>query len=228
MNSKPAILSIETPSLSIGYELSGDPGGYPSVLLHGWPDDARTWDRILPALHAVGLRTIVPYHRGFGPTRFRDAQALRNGQMSALAKDVLDLADALQLGRFAVIGHDWGARAAYRASWLAGPERISHCAALSVGWGTDDPSQALSLQQVQNYWYHWYMALDRGAGLVRDDRRRFTRHIWSIWNPGWEISDAEFETTAASFDNPDWADVSSTPIGSAGGSRPSTRRWRDR
>jgi pimeloyl-ACP methyl ester carboxylesterase len=76
------------------------------------------------------------------------------------------------------------------------PERISHCAALSVGWGTNDPNQPLSLQQVQNYWYHWYMATDRGAALVYDERRKFTRYIWSIWNPDWQISDAEFEATA--------------------------------
>jgi len=59
-------VSIETASLSIGCELSGDPDGYPCVLLHGWPDDVRTWDRVLPALHGAKLRTIVPYTRGFG------------------------------------------------------------------------------------------------------------------------------------------------------------------
>lgn len=201
------IVTVDTPSLRICCELSGPADGYPCVLLHGWPDDVRTWDRILPALHATNLRTIVPYLRGFGPTRFRDPAVMRNGQLSALGKDLLELAEALGLKRFAVVGHDWGARAAYIASCLAGPERISHCAALSVGWGTNDPNQSLSLRQVQNYWYHWYMALERGAGLVRGDRRGITRHIWSIWNPGWEISEAEFEQTAASFDNPDWADV---------------------
>jgi pimeloyl-ACP methyl ester carboxylesterase len=200
-------VTVETSSLSICCELSGSPDGYPCLLLHGWPDDVRTWDRMLPALHAADLRTIVPYTRGFGPTRFREPSATRNGQLSALGKDVLELAEALGLRRFAVVGHDWGARAAYIASCLAGPGRVSHCAALSVGWGTNDPSQMLSLRQVQNYWYHWYMALDRGAALVRHDRRGFTRYIWSIWNPGWEISETEFEATAASFDNPDWADV---------------------
>jgi len=202
-----SIVTVDTTRLSIGCELSGPPDGYPCVLLHGWPDDVRTWDRILPALHAANLRIIAPYLRGVGPTRFRDSGAIRNGQLSALGKDVLDLAEALGLTRFAVVGHDWGARAAYIASCLAGPERISHCAALSVGWGTNDPGQSLSLRQVQNYWYHWYMALERGAALVHNDRRAFTRHIWSIWNPGWEICDAEFERTAASFENPDWADV---------------------
>lgn len=197
---------IETPTLSIACEISGPADGSPVILLHGWPDDARTWDGVLPGLHAAGWRTIVPYLRGCGPTCFRSDAIPRSGQLAALGQDVLDLADALALPRFAVIGHDWGARAAYIASVLA-PERLSACVALSVGWGTNDPAQALSLPQARNYWYHWLMALERGADLVRSQRRDFTRYIWDIWNPKWRISDRDFAVTAASFDNPDWADV---------------------
>ncbi|MBV9655523.1 MAG: alpha/beta hydrolase [Acetobacteraceae bacterium] len=197
---------MATPTLDVAVEETGPDAGSPLLLLHGWPDDARTWDRMLPALHAAGLRTIVPYLRGFGPTRFRDRDAMRSGQLSALGRDVLELADALGLRRFAVLGHDWGARAAYIAACLA-PDRVSRCIAISVGWGTNTPDQHLSLVQAQNYWYHWLMALPRGEEIVRNDRRAYTRHIWTIWNPGWTVSDAEFDETAASFDNPDWADV---------------------
>lgn len=196
----------ETDRLAIACEISGPTGGAPIILLHGWPDDARTWDRVLPALHAAGRRTYVPYLRGFGPTRFRDPATPRSGQLAALGQDVIDLADAIGLERFAVVGHDWGARAAYIASVLA-PQRITHCVALSVGWGTNDPSQRLALRQVQNYWYHWYMALDRGADLVREERMSYTRYIWTIWNPNWRVPEEELETTARSFENPDWADI---------------------
>lgn len=175
-------------------------------LLHGWPDDARTWQHVLPALHAAGYRTIVPYLRGCGPTRFRSPETLRSGQISALGLDLIDLADALGLARVAVVGHDWGARAAYVAAALR-PDRIGQCVAISVGWGTNDPRQHLPLRQIQNYWYHWFMALERGAAMVRDERRAFTRYIWNIWNPGWKFPEEEFSATAASFDNPDWAEV---------------------
>ncbi|MGO1074689.1 alpha/beta fold hydrolase [Inquilinus sp. CA228] len=198
--------TADTPLLRVAYEESGAADGPPLVLLHGWPDHLRTWDRVLPVLHKAGFRTLVPNLRGFGGTTFRDPGTMRSGQLVALGQDLLDFADALGLGRFAVVGHDWGARAAYIASALA-PQRVSHCIAMSVGWGTNAPDQPLGLTQVQNYWYHWYMALDRGADLVRSDRRGFTRHIWRIWTPGWELSDAEFEDTAAAFDNPDWAEV---------------------
>jgi pimeloyl-ACP methyl ester carboxylesterase len=199
-------LQFDTSVLSIACEISGPENGLPVILLHGWPDDARTWDRVLPALHAVGRQTYVPYLRGFGPTRFRDRSIARSGQLSALGQDVIDLADAIGLKHFAVVGHDWGARAAYITAVLA-PDRVTHCVALSVGWGTNDPRQRLSLKQIQNYWYHWYMALDRGADLLRHERNVFTRYIWAIWNPNWRISDQEFEITARSFDTTDWVEV---------------------
>jgi pimeloyl-ACP methyl ester carboxylesterase len=198
--------SVSTPLLEIAYEDEGPRDGPCVILLHGWPDDVRTWDAVAPALQAAGYRTIAPYLRGFGPTLFKDPDTTRSGQLAALAADVLDLADALRIDRFVVVGHDWGARAAYIVACTS-PERVIACVAISVGWGTNDPSQTLSLTQTQNYWYHWLMALPRGEALVRQDRRRFTRYIWDIWNPAWSVPDDVFEQTAAAFDNPDWADV---------------------
>jgi pimeloyl-ACP methyl ester carboxylesterase len=84
----------------------------------------------------------------------------RRGQVTALAQDVHDLADGLGLDRFALAGHDWGARAAYAASSLA-VQRITRCAAISIGW------EPVGQQQIQKYWYHWYMALDQGEALLR-------------------------------------------------------------
>src|SRR6266478_2260347 len=200
------LTTVESATLAIGCELSGPEDGHPVILLHGWPDDVRTWDRVLPAFHGARFKTVVPYLRGFGKTRFRSPKTARSGQLSALGQDLLDLVDVLELEHFAVVGHDWGARAAYIASCIA-PGRVTHCVAISVGWGTNDPNQKLSLRQTQNYWYHWYMALDRGAELVRNDRLNFTRYIWTIWNPNWRISEEEFGVTAASFENPDWPEV---------------------
>ena len=195
-----------TPRLDIAFEASGPDGGVPAILLHGWPDDVRTWDGILPTLHAAGYRTIAPYLRGFGPTTFRSPDTMRSGQLSALGQDVLDFADALGLRRVALVGHDWGARAAYIASALA-PDRITHCVALSVGWGTNDPRQAMSIAQARNYWYHWFLALDRGARVVREERDAFTRLLWQTWGPSAWVAGSAFETTARSFQNPDWADI---------------------
>jgi len=197
---------VSTSVLDIAYEDSGPHDGVPTILLHGWPDDIRTWDGVLPALHASGRRTLVPYLRGFGETRFKSADTMRSGQLSALGRDVLDFADALGIERFAIVGHDWGARAAYIAAAL-GPRRVTHAVALSVGWGTNDPQQALPFNQARNYWYHWFFATSRGERAVRDDRRALVRFLWNTWGPSDWITDAAFEATAKSFDNPDWPDV---------------------
>ena len=66
---------VETPALRIGYEERGDRQGFPIVLLHGFPDDVRAWDDVAVALAKAGCRVLVPYLRGYGPTRFRDAAA---------------------------------------------------------------------------------------------------------------------------------------------------------
>jgi len=65
--------TIRTETLEIAYEESGEPNGKPVILLHGFPDDPRAWDGVVSSLAEEGFRTIVPYLRGFGPTRFLHA-----------------------------------------------------------------------------------------------------------------------------------------------------------
>ena len=199
------IVSVETPVLTIAVEISGPEDGRPMILLHGWPDDVRTWDGLLPALHGAGWRTVVPYLRGFGPTVFREG-AMVSGDLEALGQDVLDLMDGLGLAEAVLVGHDWGARAAYNAAWLA-PSRVGACVAISVGWGTNTVDQVVGLPQVQAYWYHWFFATPYGEKRLREDPRGFARYIWSIWMPDFPFDDATWEATAPSFDNPVWSDV---------------------
>src|ERR1019366_9104396 len=102
----------ETPALRIAYEESGDSQGSPIILLHGFPDDVRAWDDVIPPLARAGHRVLVPYLRGYGPTRFRAAATPRMAEQAAIGQDLIDFADALKLPRFAVSGFDWGGRAA--------------------------------------------------------------------------------------------------------------------
>lgn len=197
---------VETSLLRIAYEVAGPSGGLPVILLHGWPDDVRTWDAVLPSLHQAGYRTYAPWLRGYGATEFLRPDTFRSGQLVALGQDVVEFAAALDLGRHALVGHDWGARAAYIASTLNQP-LVSACVALSTGYGTNSPGQALSYRQTQNYWYHWLMATPRGEEAVREDRRAFTRHIWNEWFVAYRPDATEFDRTAVAFNNPAWADI---------------------
>ena len=193
---------VTTPTLRIAYEEGGPKDGSPVLLVHGWPDDPRTYDAIAPALQAVAFRTIVPSLRGFGETSFLSDKTMRSGEMAATAQDALDLADALGFKKFAVVGHDWGARIAYALA-AAFPERITQIVAMSVGWQPGELPTP-DLEQVRKYWYQWFMATERGAQAVKGDPKAFARIQWETWAPeGW-FSDTEFEMTAKSFENPDW------------------------
>ena len=72
--------TARTSVLDIAYEESGPASGRPVVLMHGFPDDVHAYDGVAPPLAASGYRVIVPYLRGYGPTRFRDPATPRSGQ----------------------------------------------------------------------------------------------------------------------------------------------------
>ena len=160
-----------TPTLKIAYEAGGLSDGFPVVLLHGWPDDVRTYDRVVPLLHAAGFSTVAPYLRGFGDTSFLSKDTMRSGEIVAMAQDAIDLADALNLQKFAVIGHDWGARIAY-ALPIVVPQRISGIVTVSVGWQPGELPTP-SLKQAQAYWYQWFMTTTRGRQMIRSNGKAF-------------------------------------------------------
>ena len=197
---------VVTDLLEIGVEIEGPEDGRPIVLLHGWPDDVRAWRGVAPRLHAAGWRTVTPYLRGFGPTRFRSERTIRDGRGIALTQDAIDLADALGLRTFAVLGHDWGARAAYFLAALF-PDRVTRIAALSVPYAPRGAFSVPRFSQARLYWYQWFMSVDGGAAAIRDDPVGFARMQWDTWSPlGW-FEEAEFAATAGSFNNADWVDI---------------------
>lgn len=197
---------VDTPRLRVGYEEWNAGAPRSVLLLHGWPDSVRCWAQVAPVLAAAGWHVLAPALRGCAPTTFRDAATPRSGQLAALGRDVLDIVDALQLQRPALVGHDWGARAAGNACGLR-PGVASHLAMLSVGYGTNVASQVLPLEQARLYWYHWYMATAHGERSLRADRRAFCRYMWDTWAPAGWYDPQEFERTAAAFEGEDWIDV---------------------
>jgi pimeloyl-ACP methyl ester carboxylesterase len=198
---------VDTPVLRIGVEESGSPQGFPIVLLHGFPDDVRAWDGVARPLANEGYRVLVPYLRGYGPTRFRDATAPRTAEQAAIGQDLIDFAEALGLARFAVAGYDWGNRAACIAAALH-PDRVR--AAVFIGGytiqDTISPPQPLSPERERALWYQWYFNTERGRAGLAANRRPLCRLLWELWSPTWHFTDAVFDRTAPSFDNPDFVD----------------------
>ncbi len=110
--------------LDVAFERHGDPAGWPVVLSHGFPYDVRCYDEVVGPLVDAGADVVVPYLRGYGPTRFVDESTMRSGQQAALAHDLLELIDALSLLRPNVAGYDWGGRAACLVAALW-PDKVS-------------------------------------------------------------------------------------------------------
>jgi len=200
---------VRTPTLEIAYEESGPADGVPVILLHGFPYDPRSYDEVVPRLVAAGCRALVPYLRGFGPTRFLSVETPRSGQQAALGNDLKEFMDALGLENAALAGYDWGGRAAciVAALW---PER-ARCLVSQSGYNIQDigaAAEPLPPEQEYRYWYQYYFNTERGrAGLVKN-RRALARLLWRLWSPNWRFDEASFERTAESFNNPDFIDVS--------------------
>ena len=203
-----AARSIATPVLNIGYEETGPAQGFPVILLHGFPDDARAFDGVVPPLAAAGYRVLVPYLRGYGPTSFRDASAPRMGEQAAIGQDVIDFADALKLDRFAVSGYDWGGRASAIAA-VVHPERV-RAAVLIGGYSIQDtvnPSQPGSPEAEARIWYQYYFNTERGRAGLKANRSALCRFLWKTWSPSWNFTEETYNRTAPSLDNPDFVDV---------------------
>jgi pimeloyl-ACP methyl ester carboxylesterase len=199
---------VRTPSLDIGYEESGAADGTPVILLHGWPYDPRCYDAVVPLLTQARCRVIVPYLRGFGPTRFLSADTPRSGQQAALGNDLRELMDALQIPRALLAGYDWGGRAAcvVAALW---PERAIGLVTGNA-YNIQDIANAnkpQAPQQEARFWYQYYFHTERGRAGLEQNRRALCRLLWRLWSPHWHFDEAAFEKSAASFDNPDFVAV---------------------
>ena len=204
----PAVRTVSTAVLEIGYEEHGDSGGFPIILLHGFPYDIRSWDGVAPPLADAGYRVLVPYLRGYGSTRFLDPEAPRMAEQAAIAQDVVDFADALGLDQVALAGFDWGNRAACITAILH-PERVRAQVAVN-GYSVQDtvnPGGPGPAAAEARLWYQWYFNTERGVRGLEANRRDIIRHLWETWSPGWEYTDEAFDRSAPSFDNPDFVDI---------------------
>ena len=199
---------VRTPILQIGFLEAGPADGRVVILLHGWPSDVHDYDDVVPPLAAAGYRVLVPWLRGFGPTRFLDAATPLSGQQAALGADVRDFMDAMGILNAILVGYDWGGRAAcvVAALW---PERVSALVAIT-GYGIHDiaaNARPAAAEQEHRYWYQWYFHTDRGRSGLAANREELTRLLWRLWSPHMAFDEAKLRATTSSFDNPDFVDV---------------------
>lgn len=198
--------TIKTGLLEIAYLDSGPADGPVAILLHGWPDDILTFRKIAPAFNKAGYRTLMPYLRGVGKTKFLSSDTFRDGREVARAQDTIDFADALGVQQFAVVGHDWGSRIAYVLAALI-PDRLTSITDMSVGYEPHGASPTPPFMQVQKFWYQWFMQTRQAEDAIARDKVGWGEAQWQTWSPAGWYTEAEFMATAKSFDNPDWTEV---------------------
>lgn len=204
----PPLKSAETAELRIAYLEYGTEEGWPVILSHGFPYDVHGYEAVAERLAREGARVIVPYTRGFGPTRFLSPETARSGQQAARARDITGLADALSLERPILGGFDWGGNAScvVAALW---PERVGGLVSYASYDVIDVNGQRKpappSLERV--CWYQHLFQTERGRAGLAESRRDLCRILWSEWSPEWTFDDATFDRSAAAFDNPDFVDV---------------------
>jgi len=204
------LMTVRTRALDVAYYEAGPADGQAVLLLHGFPYDIHSYAEVVPMLAGAGLRVIVPYLRGFGPTRFADLATPRSGQQAALGSDVIDLMDALGIDRAILAGYDWGGRGACVAAALW-PERCAGLVSVNEGgYLIMDIAAAASPIRPEleaGLWFFFYFATERGRSGLAANRHDLARLLWAQLSPSWQFGDATFDRTAQAYANPDFVEV---------------------
>ena len=199
---------VDAGVLNIAYYEAGPADGPVVMLMHGFPYDIHSFVDVAPMLAAQGCRVIVPYLRGYGPTRFLDPATPRSGEQAAMGADLMALADALDVKRAVFAGYDWGGRAACVAAALW-PDRCIGLVSVN-SYLIQNIAKAMVPLKPQHevpLWYQYYFQLERGRAGLAANRREIAKILWKQWSPNWQFDDACFERTAIAHDNPDYVDV---------------------
>ncbi|KAG4434681.1 hypothetical protein IFR05_009827 [Cadophora sp. M221] len=202
--------TILTPVMEIAYHEHGPSTGWPVILSHGFPYSPTAFDEVVPIFTSQGARVIVPYLRGFGPTRFLSPRGTtkRSNQQAALGSDLLVLLNALGIEKAILAGFDWGgvSSCVVAALW---PERVVGLVSYA-GYDIADIAGQINpcspeLESVM--WYQHLFQSERGRSCLAHDRRAFCKLLWKQWSPTWTFSEEVFDRTAQSWENEDWVDV---------------------
>lgn len=175
------------------------------LLLHGFPDTAQTWDAVMPAVAAAGFRAVAPYLRGYHPSSI-PADGRYDGE--TLGRDVLALIEALGEAQATVVGHDWGALAAYNAAAL-GPERVRLLVTLGVPHPRSVfPPTPKMLWNVR----HFFPLRRKSAGeTIRANNFAYVDELWRRWSPAWKsLPAAETDHVKRSLSHPGSAEAAAS------------------
>jgi len=155
-----------------------------ALCLHGFPDAAWTWRHVLPVLAGAGFHAVAPFMRGYAPTQVPADGAY---QVGALVADAVALHEVLGGdGNAVLIGHDWGAEAAYGAAAHA-PDRWRRLVTLAVPPAALDRVLYRDYEQLKRFFYE-FLFRDPGGfaeAVVAREGMAFLDQLWRDWSPGY-------------------------------------------
>ena len=193
MSTAPELRHVQANGLRFAYFEEGE--GPLVLLLHGFPDTAHTWDAVRPALAAEGYRVVSPFMRGYHPT---EAPSADEYDSDTLGRDALALIDALGEEQAVLVGHDWGASAAYSAAGL-GPNKLSALITMAVPHPAGlRPSPRLLWQ-----FRHFFSLRRRGAAdKARKSDFAVIDELVQRWSPAWNVPPEETAAVKRCFREP--------------------------
>jgi pimeloyl-ACP methyl ester carboxylesterase len=169
--------------IEFAYLEDGPADGQLALCLHGFPDHARTYERLLGDLADAGFHAVAPWMRGYHPTGLAPDG---NYQVASLALDAIALADALPGDKPAVlVGHDWGAMGAYTAVTHA-PTRFTRLANMAVPHAAALGQHLFDLAQLKRSWYQFFFQLPFSDAAVPMNDFALVDQLWRDWSPGYE------------------------------------------
>ncbi len=172
-----------------------------ALCLHGFPDDAGSMDPIMDSLADAGFTAVAPYMRGYAPT---DPAPDGDYSPQALGADAVALADALTAELDlpgddpVLVGHDWGAVAAYAAD-RTDPAAFDRLVTMAVPPGFEALLQEHPAQLLRS-WYMWFFQLpDTPERALRWRDFALVEFLWALWSPGWDYPDDRIDAVKETF-----------------------------
>jgi pimeloyl-ACP methyl ester carboxylesterase len=187
------------------------------LLVHGFPDTAYTWNVIQPAIAAAGYRVVAPFTRGYSPTEIPADGAYDS---DTLGRDLLALISALGEKRAIVVGHDWGAGAAYSAAFM-GPDQVELLVALAI------PHPGSLVPTPIKLWKgrHFFVLHSKSAvAMVRKNDFAHVDELVQRWSPKWKVPAGETSRVKAAFSEPGCLDAALGYYRAMGLRRPPSQR----
>ena len=179
--------TIEANGVQFAYLEAGPPDGPLALCLHGFPDTAHTWRHLLPQLAEAGFHAVAPWMRGYAPTAVPTDGRY---QVGALVADATALHEALGGDeRAVVVGHDWGAVAAYGTAAFV-PDRWRRLVTLAIPPpGVFGSAIFTSYEQQKRSWYMFFFQTALADIVVPMNELAFVANLWKDWSPGYDAAE---------------------------------------